>query len=353
MRAGCVSGCPGCSYSATTYRDSLNKKSENLSYNLSGLKERFRGFRFELDPFDYRRKALLFPNDKFQWGLRKPIPGTYDLEVVPIPQCPVHSPLVRKSARELESLAPVLQGLPVFAALILEDRVGLVLKSKPIALPESLQSAKFKSFWVCFHPSAGDRVFDHRGWEPVFGPFEWQDERGHWISFGAFTQQRLRLHEHGLEIVQDFFQGTETVLDLYCGTARSVKRFFEKQQSREILAIELSAHAAMCARKNAPAATILQGKVEHRIPQIQEWLKSKRECSVLINPPREGVHRELIELLNSNPVFNRLAYLSCSSRTLGRDLNFFSQNWTVLDLIALDFFPWARHYEVLALMERK
>jgi tRNA/tmRNA/rRNA uracil-C5-methylase (TrmA/RlmC/RlmD family) len=348
MRAGCVSGCPGCRHTQAPYPISIERKYEDLQNALVPWKERIRPFRFEPDPFDYRRKALLFPNGNLEWGLRKPIPGTYDLEVIPIPDCPVHSPQVRQSVRELERLRPSLHGLPIFAALILEDRVGLVFKSKPFSLPASLREANFKSFWACFHPSAGDRVFDHRGWTEIFGPFDWQDDHGHWVSFGAFTQQRLRLHEESLEIAHGFLSGPGALLDLYSGTGRSLA----KSRANEILAIELDSHAIACAKKNAPQVKLLQGKTEHRIPQIRKWLETHPRCSAFINPPRNGVHEDLLRFLNSSKSLSRMAYLSCSSRTLARDLSILSQHWNVHELIPFDFFPWASHYEILALMEK-
>ena len=349
MRVGCVSGCPGCAYTRITYSASLERKTRDLHAALSIVKDKIEAFRFDANPFDYRRKALLFPNERGEWGLRRAIPGTYDLEVVPIPDCPVHSLAVRQSVRELERLRPHLQRLPVFAALVLEDRVGLILKSKPISLPKELQNANFKSFWACFHSSAGNRVFNRRGWVQISGPFEWQDETGHWDSFGSFTQQRIALHAESLEIMRSFLADSPALLDLYCGSGRSLI----KSSAQEILAIELDSFGVDCARKNAPHVSVLQGKAEQRIPQIREWLKTKELCATFLNPPRTGVHPEVLKLLCENTSIKRIAYLSCSSRTFARDLTHLSASWQIHKIIPFDFFPWSRHYEVLALFVRK
>jgi 23S rRNA (uracil1939-C5)-methyltransferase len=349
MRVGCVSGCPGCRHTHAPYGSSLEKKSLALREVFSDLEDRIEPFQYDPNPFDYRRKALLFPNERLEWGLRKPIPGTYDLEVIPIPDCPVHSPAVRQSVRELERLRPLLKGLPVFAALILDDRVGLILKSTPFPLPQELERANFSSFWACFHASAGDRVFEHRGWRPIRGPFEWKDESDHWVSFGAFTQQRLALHAKSLEIAEAFLSKTLARLDLYCGSGRSLT----KSSAKEILGVELDSFGIACASKNAPHALVLQGKTEHRIPQIRTWLKTKSQVGVFINPPRMGAHPDVLGLLDPAAGISRVAYLSCSPRTLARDLELLSAHWTVERLIPFDFFPWAGHYEILALLEKR
>lgn len=348
MRAGCVSRCPGCRNTHELYGASLDRKTRSLQDTLSSFKDRIEPFHFNPNPFDYRRKALLFPNAHGEWGLRKAVPGTYDLEVIPIPECPVHSPAVRESVHELMRLRPHLEGLPVFAALILEDRVGLVLKSKPIELPRELQEARFKSLWACFHPSAGDRVLDRRGWVQIFGPFDWKDESDHWVSFGAFTQQRLGLHAQSLQFAREFLSSSPALLDLYSGTGRSLAGFVGK----EVLAVELDSFGIACAKKNAPHATLLQGKAEHRVPQLREWLGTRAQCAAFLNPPRTGVHPNVLQLLCESPSLKRMAYLSCSSRSLDRDLRSLSGNWGVQKIIPFDFFPWAAHYEVLALLER-
>ena len=73
----------------------------------------------------------------------------------------------------------------------------------------------------------------------------------------------------------------------------------------------------------------------------------------VLDPPRSGAARPVIEALNRQPELRRIAYVSCDPATLARDLRLLlSAGWQLTGLRGYDVFPMTHHVECVATLVR-
>lgn len=140
-----------------------------------------------------------------------------------------------------------------------------------------------------------------------------------------------------------------TVLDAYCGVGTFALML--SRHAERVIAIEESASSIKDARWNlreVENVEILQGKVEDLLPPLAERLDG-----LVIDPPRAGCQRPVLDALISNPV-RRIVYVSCEPSTLARDLDILCHEYTTYRLLSvqpLDMFPQTAHIECVAVLE--
>ena len=143
----------------------------------------------------------------------------------------------------------------------------------------------------------------------------------------------------------------ETALDLFCGAGLFAGVLAEAVGTEgTVVAVEKDAAAVRDARHNlrsAPWARVHRGdaaEVLHRIGL------SGASVAVL-DPPRTGADRALIEALCAGQALRRIAYVSCDPATLARDIAEFGRHgWQLDGLRAFDAFPMTHHVECLAIL---
>jgi tRNA/tmRNA/rRNA uracil-C5-methylase (TrmA/RlmC/RlmD family) len=306
--------------------------------------------------------------------LRVRRPGSrreYDL--IAIPDCPVHSPGTRAVVRGLGQALSREWGpeLPLAFVLVAGALVTLVLKARPEA-QEAWQTRLaglpwadwgVEGAWLNFNPSAGERVLASGGWRLLWGREQATFMQGsNPMVYGpdSFSQQLPALHEQSLERARDYLDPGpgDRVVDLCSGTGATLRMW--RERGAHALGVELGAEAVRCAELNAGPGACLRGKASERLPQIREWLgchaSQGRAGRVLAyaNPPRLGLEPEVTDwLAGSESPVERLAYLSCSAGTLGRDLGRLEAGGNRVEaLVPYDFFPQTSHVETLALLSR-
>jgi tRNA/tmRNA/rRNA uracil-C5-methylase (TrmA/RlmC/RlmD family) len=149
----------------------------------------------------------------------------------------------------------------------------------------------------------------------------------------------------------------ETALDLFCGAGlfAGVLASAVGPDGR-VIAVEQDAAAAGDASYNlrwAPWAHVYRGDAAAVLPRIS----LSGAVIAVLDPPRAGVHRDLIEALSAPPGpdqlpgLRRIAYVSCDPATLARDIAVFGRHgWRLADLRAFDAFPMTHHVECLAVL---
>ena len=73
---------------------------------------------------------------------------------------------------------------------------------------------------------------------------------------------------------------------------------------------------------------------------------------VVLDPPREGCHERLIEVVGRKMKLPTIVYVSCDPESLGRDLARFWQ-YRVTEVTPIDMFPHAYPIEAVAVLRRK
>jgi tRNA/tmRNA/rRNA uracil-C5-methylase (TrmA/RlmC/RlmD family) len=144
----------------------------------------------------------------------------------------------------------------------------------------------------------------------------------------------------------------ETALDLFCGAGLFAGVLADAVgPDGTVIGVETDQVAVRDARHNlrpTPWARVHRGDATEVIGRIG---LSGASLAVL-DPPRAGVGRDLIDRLCAGPGLRRIAYVSCDPATLARDLASFARHgWQLADLLAYDAFPMTHHVECLALIE--
>lgn len=148
--------------------------------------------------------------------------------------------------------------------------------------------------------------------------------------------------------------GSETVLDLYCGTG-TIGLSMAKRAKR-LVGVELVAQAVENARENAALNGI--ENAEFRCADAAEAAKQLkaegiRPDVVVLDPPRKGCGATLIDTVASMEP-ERVVYVSCDPATLARDLALFcGKGYQPRELTPVDMFPRTAHVETVCLLSRK
>jgi len=142
-------------------------------------------------------------------------------------------------------------------------------------------------------------------------------------------------------------QGTETVLDAYCGIGTLTLPI--AQRVKQAIGLEVQPEAIEQATLNAALngfdnVTFQTGTVETLLPQLDV-----QPDVVVLDPPRKGCDRSVLDtLLQLKPT--RIVYMSCNPATLARDLKILCSNYTLTRVQPADFFPQTSHVECVAFL---
>lgn len=147
--------------------------------------------------------------------------------------------------------------------------------------------------------------------------------------------------------------GSETVLDLYCGTG-TIGLSMAKRAKR-LIGVELVGQAVENAGANAAINGIQNAQFRcadaaEAAAQLKE--EGIRPDVVVLDPPRKGCGSSLIDTVASMGP-DRVVYVSCDPATLARDLALFQkQGYEPQRLTPLDMFPRTAHVETVVMLSR-
>lgn len=281
-------------------------------------------------------------------------------ELIPIHDCPVHTPRVRALVHLLVERLPPAAMLPLAYLHVCGAQATLIVKSHRTDVEqldpvlEGLAATGLEGLWLHQHPSAGRRLFARSGWKLLWGSARSRDAHGLLHGPTAFAQALPELHHASLEAAVTHLRPAPevAVLDLYCGHGASLRAWTAAGSAA--LGVELSGEAVDLCSENAPRAAVLRGTCVQRLPQVRAWWNGQAgERVAYVNPPRSGLEAEVVAALAGELRPARLAYLSCSAGTLGRDLAAMCDaGYAVRAILPFDFFPLTHHVEALALLER-
>ncbi|MFI3253128.1 MAG: 23S rRNA (uracil(1939)-C(5))-methyltransferase RlmD [Eubacteriales bacterium] len=170
------------------------------------------------------------------------------------------------------------------------------------------------------------------------------------LSVPSFFQVNLKQTEVLYKVIAEFAQlsGTETVLDLYCGTG-TIGLSLAKE-AKKVIGIEIVSSAVEDAKENATRNGIENAEfILGDCGQVTE--KEMKADVVIVDPPRKGLSSPQTVL---SYVENKLIYTSCDPGTLARDLKFFTGEGFIVEKIQpVDLFPGTKHVETVVLLTKK
>ncbi len=155
--------------------------------------------------------------------------------------------------------------------------------------------------------------------------------------------------------------GSETLLDLYCGTG-SIGLTMAKRAKR-LIGIEIVPDAVECARLNAELNGIENAEFYCGDASDARGLIASAERAsgvrfdadvAIIDPPRKGTTPELIGYIAERGI-ERVVYVSCAADTLARDCAEFKKHGYTIDgsVTPVDMFPRTGHVECVCRLRKQ
>jgi 23S rRNA (uracil1939-C5)-methyltransferase len=140
-------------------------------------------------------------------------------------------------------------------------------------------------------------------------------------------------------------------VDLYCGVGFFGIELADAVES--FVGVEYDQPAIRAARRNAAARGRTNGEfvsasVEEALPELLRRF-SPQASTVLLDPPRKGCQRGILQLLRSQRPA-QIIYVSCHPATMARDLNILCDGgvFELARMVPLDMFPQTQHIECVA-----
>ncbi len=164
---------------------------------------------------------------------------------------------------------------------------------------------------------------------------------------------------YGLAGERACLTGGELLLDLYCGIG-SIGLSMARD-AREVLGMEIVESAARAADENAKRNNIQNasffcgdaGDPNGLLRRAEQERGDLTDAVVIIDPPRKGTTRELIEGIAERNI-RRVVYVSCNPDTLARDCAIFHEfGYEIGTVTPVDLFPRTGHVESVVCLERR
>lgn len=172
------------------------------------------------------------------------------------------------------------------------------------------------------------------------------------ISLKSFYQvnydQMLKLYAKVREFAE--VGDDDKVLDLYCGIGTI--SLYMSRFVKHVTGVEIVEAAINNAKDNAKLNNInnVDFVLADANKNMDEYIKDKD--LVILDPPRKGISKQLIEsLINNNT--KKIVYVSCNPATLNRDLDLLSEYYNISDIQPVDMFAWTTHLECITVLNRK
>ena len=176
------------------------------------------------------------------------------------------------------------------------------------------------------------------------------------LSARSFYQvnhdQAQRLYEKAVELAE--LRGSETVLDLYCGTGTITLAL--SRQAGKAVGVEIIPEAVEDAKQNAVRNGVENVEffcADATAAAARFAAQGVRPEVIVVDPPRKGLAPEVVEaMLQMDP--QRVVYVSCDPATLARDVKLLTaQNYRLTHAEAFDLFPRTFHVETVVSLSRK
>ena len=146
--------------------------------------------------------------------------------------------------------------------------------------------------------------------------------------------------------------GSQNILDLYCGTGTIGLSMADSSSS--VTGVEIVQGAVECAKINAQLNGIENAEFYCADASETESIipKDKQYDVVILDPPRKGTTEELIDYIAKRNI-NKVVYISCAPDTLARDCVYFKKlGYTVGKVQPVDMFPVTGHVESVVCLTR-
>ena len=200
----------------------------------------------------------------------------------------------------------------------------------------------------------GNQIFGRS--EKIVHGFPYIIEKAAGVDFeldsGSFFQVNADMLEKMAAFVRDNIKKGATVLDLYGGVGALTLP--SKDKFREIYVVEIDENASekllgMTEKNRMDNVTVVNGRAEDAVDKL---MNQYRIDTVVIDPPRKGIHPRIISQLKRSSV-ETIIYISCNPASFARDIKELKETYYLREAVPLDQFAQTYHVEIMAKLERK
>jgi tRNA/tmRNA/rRNA uracil-C5-methylase (TrmA/RlmC/RlmD family) len=243
-------------------------------------------------------------------------------DVVDIEQCPIASPVLNETLKELRDTIEwgTIWGNRIAIEAAHGDDGGVSVYSSELTVPTQEITAA----------TAGER-FNY--------------------SAKSFFQGNRSIVEQLVNAAIDGASGA-TAIDLYSGVGLftlPLARKFDK-----ITAVEENSEAVDFAEKNAKRAELTNASfVRGKVDGFVREAASASADFILLDPPRAGGSKDTIRNI-ARVAATEISYVSCEPSILARDLRWLIDlGWNIERITAIDMFPQTHHVETVVRLKRQ
>ena len=180
------------------------------------------------------------------------------------------------------------------------------------------------------------------------------------LTFRLSPASFYQVNHHQAEVLYEKaismadLHGTETVLDLYCGTGTITLAM--SRSAGQVIGVEVVPQAIEDAQDNARRNGIENARffcADAGKAALQLASEGIRPDVITVDPPRKGISQDVIDAIDAmNP--DRLVYVSCDPATLARDVKLLEEKgYRYQRGEAVDLFPRTKHVETVVLLSHK
>ncbi|MGN0961081.1 MAG: class I SAM-dependent RNA methyltransferase, partial [Christensenellales bacterium] len=189
------------------------------------------------------------------------------------------------------------------------------------------------------------------------------------IDNRGFLQVNNDIKYYLYKFILSQVQPEMSVIDAYSG-AGLLSAILSKK-CKQVYGIEINKSASNSAKEllrlnNINNVEFICGDVKDK---IKECLNKLKECLIVLDPPRSGVGKSILDILVSSNInyekmpkqreknnfckVSKIIYISCNTATLARDLKTLQEGFEIQSITPLEMFVQTKHIEVVAVLKCK
>ena len=169
--------------------------------------------------------------------------------------------------------------------------------------------------------------------------------------FQLNSEQTTKLYDEIVKAINP--QGTEKVLDLFCGIG-SLGLYLSKSV-KEVRGIDINKENILNAKifakdNNIDNSIFYCDKILTKVHEFEK--EGFTPDVVIVDPPRKGLELQLINYFQKSNI-KKIIYVSCNPSTLAKNINHLSNYYKINYIQPLDMFPQTSNVECVVCLERR
>ncbi len=165
-------------------------------------------------------------------------------------------------------------------------------------------------------------------------------------DYRTFFQVNNNILVKIIDVILKEITKAECLFDIYCGVGTysiCLQDYFDK-----VIGIEENTASIYFANKNKKdnfKINFIEAKVEDVFLDVFKLHKKKNNL-IIINPPRTGINKGIIELIRNQSDISDIIYISCNPAVMARDIK--QLGYEPKKFFLFDMFPRTKYFEIAA-----